>query len=54
VAQVAADPSADPQQNISLNLELRLGDAVVTGTFSTSLTVAITPLDGPTSDGNGE
>jgi hypothetical protein len=54
VAQVAADPSADPTQSLSLDLELRLGDAVVTGTFSTSLTVTITPLDGPTSDGNGE
>ncbi len=54
VAQVAGDAAADATQNLSLDLELRLGDAVVTGTFSTSLTVTITPLDGPNSDGNGE
>jgi hypothetical protein len=54
VAQVAADPSADATQTIALALELRLGDAVLIGTFSTSLTVTITPLDGPTTDGNGD
>jgi hypothetical protein len=54
VAQVAGDAAADPTQTLSLDLELRLGDAVVTGTFSTSLTVTITPMDGPTTDGNGE
>jgi hypothetical protein len=54
VAQVAGDAAADPTRSLSLDLELRLGDMPVTGTFSTSLTVTITPLDGPNSDGNGE
>ena len=54
LALLTADASADPTQTLTLDLELRLGDAIVTGTFSTSLTVTITPVDGSSSDGNGE